>query len=295
MEIRAEVREVVRAECTLGEGPCWDAGRQLLWFTDIKRHRLWCHDPATGEATMAEAPGQIGWALPAEDGRLLCGLKDGLHFFEPSERSFARLGPIPGEPPGNRSNDACTDQQGRVWMGTMDDGESAPTGRYYRFERGAVTPAGPADIPITNGPAISPDGATIYFTHTLGQKIFCAFLRDDGAVGEVRLFADTAQDLPDAHPDGPVVDSEGHVWSAFYGGGYILRYAPDGRLAGRVVMPTSNITKLAFGGADLRTAYVTTARGGLSEEQVAEQPLAGSLLAFEAPVAGFAQKLVKLA
>ena len=295
MEIKAEIREVLAAECTLGEGVFWDHTRDLVWFVDIKRRRLWHYDPATAEAAMADAPEQIGWALPAEDGRLLCGLKDGLYTFDTEARAFTKLAPIPGEPQTNRSNDACTDPLGRVWMGTMDDGEAEPTGRYYRFDRGTVTPAGPDRIAITNGPAIAPDGGTIYFTDTLGMKIFAAELREDGSVGQMRLFVDTEKDLPGAHPDGPVVDSEGHVWSSFYGGGCILRYAPDGRLVGKVAMPTSNITKLAFGGADLHTAYVTTARGGLSEAQLAEQPLAGSLLAFEAPVAGFAQPLVRLA
>ncbi len=295
MEMKLEVREAFRANCTLGEGPVWDAPNQLLWFVDIKRHQLWRFDPATGEATSAEAPGQIGWALPAEDGRLLCGLQSGLCTFDPEQRAFEPLCAIPGEPAGNRSNDACTDPHGRVFMGTMDDNEDAPTGRFYCFDRGTITPAGPAEIAITNGPAISPDGGTIYFTSTLGQAIHAADLHEDGTVGETRLFADTAEHLPDAHPDGPVVDAEGHVWSAFSGGSCLIRFAPDGTPVARVPMLTANITKLAFGGPDLTTAYVTTARSGLSEAELAAQPLAGSLLAFEAQVAGFAQPLVKLA
>src|SRR5690606_24938605 len=123
MEIAAEVREALPAHCTLGEGALWDAARKLLWFVDIKRQRLWHYDPASGSNASAQAPGQIGWALPAPDGRLLCGLQDGLYAFTPESQTFARLASVPGEPAGNRLNDACTDPAGRVWFGSMDDAE----------------------------------------------------------------------------------------------------------------------------------------------------------------------------
>src|SRR3546814_10633150 len=118
--IEPPVRRLLDAECLLGEGPCWDAARGVLWFVDIKRRRLWHYDPATGSNAAVEAPDQIGWALPAEDGRLLCGLKDGLHLFDPEARHFETLAAVPGEPAHNRLNDGCTDPWGRVWFGSID-------------------------------------------------------------------------------------------------------------------------------------------------------------------------------
>jgi len=292
--MKAEVREVLHTECTLGEGALWDAQRKVVWFVDIKKHHVWHYDPATGSNGRAEAPDQVGWVLPAEDGRLLCGLKEGLWTFDPEHQTFTRLTGVPGEPASNRNNDACTDTRGRVWFGTMDDGEKADTGRFYLFDKGQVTPAGPDHVSITNGPAVSPDGNTIYFTDTLGKKILAGEVTDEG-VRNVRLFVDTAAHFPDAFPDGPVCDAEGYVWSGLYFGDRIARFAPDGRLDATVAMPTSNLTKLCFGGDDLKTVYVTSARGGLSPEKLAAQPLAGSLLAFESPVAGFVGTRVKLA
>src|SRR5690606_1449657 len=93
MEIAPEVREVLRPASKLGEGVLWDAQRALVWFVDIKQHRLWHFDPATGSNAMAEAPEQIGWALPAESGLLLCGLKDGLYTFDPESQEFEKLTP----------------------------------------------------------------------------------------------------------------------------------------------------------------------------------------------------------
>lgn len=288
------VREVLHTECTLGEGAFWDAQRKVVWFVDIKKHHVWHYDPATGSNARAVAPDQVGWVLPAENGLLLCGLKEGLWTFDPTHQTFTRLRDVPGEPASNRNNDACTDTRGRVWLGTMDDGEKGNTGRFYVFDRGEVRPEGPDHVAITNGPAVSPDGRTIYFTDTLARKIFSAELRDDGSLGSTRLFVDTAAYFTEAHPDGPVCDSEGYLWSGLYGGDRVARFAPDGRLDATVPMPTSNLTKMCFGGEDMKTVYVTSARAGLSPEKLAAQPLAGSLLAFDSPVAGFAATRVKL-
>jgi sugar lactone lactonase YvrE len=294
MEMNAQVREVLHTECTLGEGAFWDAQRKIVWFVDIKQHHVWHYDPATGINARDVSPDQVGWVLPAENGLLLCGLKDGLWTFDPTHQTFTRLRDVPGEPASNRNNDACTDTRGRVWLGTMDDGEKADTGRFYVFDKGQVTPAGPDHVSITNGPAVSPDGKTIYFTDTLGQKILAAELRDDGSLGPTRPFADCKALFPTAYPDGPVCDAEGYLWSGLYAGDRIARFAPDGRLDTTVPMPTSNLTKLCFGGEDMKTVYVTSARAGLSAEKLAAQPLAGSLLAFDSPVAGFAATRVKL-
>jgi sugar lactone lactonase YvrE len=293
MEIAAPVREVLDAEAKLGEGALWDAERGVLWFVDIKRHRLWHYDPATGSNAIAEAPGQIGWALPAEGGLLLCGLKDGLYTFDPATQGFARLMAVPSELAGNRLNDACTDPWGRVWLGSMDDAEEAASGRFYVFDRGEIRAAGPSGISITNGPAVSGSGDRIYFTDTLGKKIMVADLTRDG-VGEARPFVDTGALFPDAYPDGPVVDAEDHLWTALYWGERVARFSPDGMLVATVKLPARDITKMALGGSDLKTAYVTTATKNLEPNQFAQYPGAGKLLSFDSPVAGVAPTRVKL-
>jgi sugar lactone lactonase YvrE len=257
-----------------------------VWFVDIKNHRLWQFDPATGAMRDWQAPGQIGWVIPASGGTLLAGLQDGLHSFDPDSGAFTHLAHVPGEPEGNRLNDAASHPSGAVYFGSMDDGEEASAGRFYRYLDGAVVPAGPDAICITNGPAISADGTSIYFTDTAGQKIFVATIGADGLPGEARLFADTALHWPEAWPDGPVVDSEGCVWSGLWNGWGVARFSPDGELLSKVDIPAANVTKVAFGGDDLRTVYVTTARKGLSPEELAGQPLAGNLFSFRADVAG---------
>lgn len=281
-----KVDSVAGTQCLLGEGALWDHARQCVWFVDIKSHRLWHFDPATGGTQSWQAPGQIGWVVPSTGTGLLAGLQDGLYSFDPESGAFTHLTQVPGEPATNRLNDACSHPSGAVYFGSMDDGEDAPSGRFYRWIDGAITPAGPDAVSITNGPAVSPDGATIYFTDTLGKKIFVADVGADGLPGAARLFVDTAAHFPEAYPDGPIVDSKGCVWTGLWNGWAVARFSPAGELLETVAMPVANVTKMTLGGADLRTAYVTTARKGLSDEELAAQPLAGNLFAFRVDVAG---------
>jgi xylono-1,5-lactonase len=289
----ARPRHLFDAASKLGEGVLWDAGRRLVWFVDIKQHRLWHFDPETGSHAVVEAPEQIGWAIPAEEGLLLCGLKDGLYTFDPARQAFRKLMDVPGEAATNRLNDACTDPWGRVWFGSMDDAEVQGSGRFYLFDRGEIRPAGPSGMAITNGPAVSAQGDRIYFTDTVRQQIMVADLTPAGP-GEARLFADTGALFPHAFPDGPVVDAEDHLWTGLYLGSRIARFSPDGELVAEVEFEARDITKMCLGGADLRTAFVTTATKNLEGDQLARFPHAGGLLAFDSPVAGYVQPRAKL-
>lgn len=293
MALKRTVWPLLPTDTALGEGPVWDAGRSLLWFVDIKRSRLWRYDPKTAGGSYMEAPGRIGWALPTDEDTLLCGLEDGLYVVDPDTHQFDKLTEVPDEPAGNRLNDACTDTWGRVWFGSMDDGGSRKSGRFYVYDRGEVRQAGPSLIEITNGPAVNAAGDRIYFTDTLSRKIFVAHLTREG-VSDLSLFVETGHDFPAAFPDGSVVDSEDHVWVAMYMGGALLRFSPDGKLVDRVLIPARDVTKMAFGGADFTTVYVTSANKDMTAEDMQIFPDAGRLFAFNAGVSGFAQPRAKL-
>jgi sugar lactone lactonase YvrE len=176
----------------------------------------------------------------------------------------------------------------------MDDSESESSGRFYVFDRGTITAAGPTGISITNGPAVNADSSLIYFTDTVGQKITVADLTENGA-GEARPFVDTAAHFPKAYPDGPHVDAEGYVWSGLFHGSKAVRFAPDGSLDRAVSLPAQNITKLCLGGPDMRTAFVTSARKGMDQTKIIDEPRNGALLSFQTPIPGFAAPLVRLA
>jgi sugar lactone lactonase YvrE len=267
---------------TLGEGPVWVDG--ALWFTDIKGRRIHRYQPSTGDRRSWESPEQIGFLLPARGGGFVAGLQSGLYRFDEAAGGFEPIAPVEPERPDNRLNDGVVDPTGRLWFGTMDDGESGATGAFYRFERGIVSPTGLDGIAITNGPALSPDGRILYFVDTLAGTLRAADVAEDGSLGRWRPFVKI--DPAHGHPDGPCVDSEGCVWIALFGGWEAWRFSPAGERIARIRFPVANITKLAFGGDDLRTVYATTARLHLKPEELEAQPQAGDLFEFRADVPG---------
>lgn len=283
---------VCAVSAMLGEGPVWIARDAALWFVDIKRQQVHRFDPASGALNSWNAPRQVGWVLPAADGGLVAGLQGGIHRFDPASGVFTLLAAVEADLPGNRLNDAATDPEGRLWFGSMDDGEASASGRIYSYADGRVADAGLPPVSITNGPAFSPDGSLIYFTDTLGKAIHAGEVGDDGKVGNVRPFAAFGED--EGYPDGPTVDSDGCLWTGLFGGWEARRYAPSGELLERVRFPVANVTKLAFGGEDLRTVYATTARLHLAPEALETQAQAGNLFSFRADVPGVAVNPARL-
>lgn len=267
----------------LGEGPAWVAREAALWFVDIKSHRVHRFDPVTNEARVWTAPGQVGWILPTSDGLFAAGLQSGVHRFDPANGSFTLIHAPEAHLPGNRQNDATVTPDGALWFGSMDDAEEDASGRFYRFHQGECRDSGLPPVSITNGPAASPDGGILYHTDTLGRRIWRTEI-DSGEIGETRLFAEIEDGA--GYPDGPTVDTEGCVWTGLFAGWAARRYDPAGKLMREVRFPVANITKIAFGGEDLKTAYATTARKGLDAAALVAQPEAGDLFAFDPGVAG---------
>ncbi|WP_191992975.1 SMP-30/gluconolactonase/LRE family protein [Sphingomonas parva] len=276
----------------LGEGPVWVERDRALWFVDIKRQKIHRFDPASGAKRSWDSPEQIGFLLPASRGGFVAGLQSGLHHFSEQSGAFSLLASVEGDLPGNRINDGVVDPFGRLWFGTMDNSEEAPTGRFYRLNDGRVGDAGLPAVTITNGPAVSPDGRILYHVDTLAGLIHACDIAEDGSLGASRPFVRI--DGKDGFPDGPTVDAEGCVWIGLYFGWEARRYSPAGELIDRIRFPTSNITKVAFGGEDLRTLYATSAQQGLKPQDLADQPEAGNLFAVRVDVPGTPGALISL-
>jgi sugar lactone lactonase YvrE len=285
-----EPKNVWDLHCELGEGPVWADG--ALWFVDIKKKQIHRYDPAGGARKSWDSPEQIGFVLPAEGGGFVAGLQSGLHLFDPESGGFSPIAEVEPERPNNRINDGVVDPSGRLWFGTMDNKEKEKSGAFYRFQRGAIVRTGLEGIAITNGPCLSPDGRILYFVDTLGGTIEAADVADDGSLSDARPFVRI--DPKEGYPDGPTIDSEGCVWIGLYAGWEARRYSPRGELIASVRFPVSNITKIAFGGDDLRNVYATTARQLLRPDQLERQPEAGDLFEFRVDVPGVACPKVAL-
>lgn len=277
-------------KATLGEGALWDPVARQVWFVDIKGRRIHRCAADGSDQRSWDAPGQVSFVVPTAAGGVVCSLEDGLYRFLDESGEFIALAKVEADDTGNRFNDGHVDAQGMLWFGSMDDGEEQPTGVLYRFDGAAVRRMDDGYI-ITNGPALSPDGRTLYHTDTLDKRVYAFDLAEDGALSNKRTFVEIDDG---GYPDGMAVDVDGHVWVCTFGGWRIIRFDAQGRKVGEVRFPCANITKLAFGGDDLRTVYATTARKGLSDEDLAQQPLAGGLFTFRAETAGLPQHALRL-
>ncbi len=279
----ADIRRIGTTTDLLGEGPLWCPRERALYWVDIRGRWLRRWAERGGQVTSWPMPEEIGSIAIAEQGGVLLALKSGIAIFEPMTASFRKLADLPDHGKSLRCNDGKCDRQGRFWVGTMEMAEIGKTGKLYRLDdRGCAVML--RDVEIPNSLAWSPDGATMYWADSMQRKIW-AFPYDTatGTHGERRVFAEVAAP---AVPDGATVDAEGHLWSAHYNGGRVVRYAPDGTIDRVVDLPATQITSCAFGGANLTTLFVTSATQNLCAEAIAAQPLAGALFAIEVGVNG---------
>ncbi|MFO1252494.1 MAG: SMP-30/gluconolactonase/LRE family protein [Inhella sp.] len=278
--------------CELGESPLWHPAEQALYAVDIPRRQIlrWRSGQTEPEIWAQDAEPSC-LALRAQGG-LLVARRDGLFAFDPERGSSERLQPPPFDPTRQRYNDGKVDAAGRLWVGTIDDAR-APEAALYRLDRdGAQRRAG--GITTSNGLAWSPDGRWMYWADTKAHTVFrLGFDAEQGELGEAEAwlrFPPRAPEQPlesyGGRPDGAAVDAEGCYWVAMFEGQRLLRLAPDGQLLQAVELPVRCPTMPCFGGADLRTLYLTTAREKRPAEELAAQPLAGAVLTLRAPVPG---------
>jgi sugar lactone lactonase YvrE len=275
---------VLDAGADLGEAPTWDAQARLLIWVDITNGLIHRFDPATERDEALAVGRQVGAAVPASSGRLAFAANDGFSILDPATGRIDPAAEIRPQPQVIM-NDGKSDAAGRFWAGTRDVEARRPLGSLYRLDADRTLVSVLTGVTISNGLAWSPDHQTMYYidSATYGIDTF-DFELETGSVSNRRRMVE----LPKGWglPDGMTVDEEGFLWVAFWGVSAVRRMAPDGRVTSVVELPVSQVTSCAFGGDDLTDLYVTSARSGLSVEQLRGQPHAGGLFRLRPAVRG---------
>ena len=276
---------LVRAQNVLGECTLWCEREQALWWVDSRAPALYRHDLSLSETRALPLPEKIGSFAFRDAGGMVAALASGLYFLDPGGGALERVAAPEAHLPENRFNDGRCDRRGRFFAGTMSDVRREPTGSLYRLDPDLACAKMLTDIIVPNSLAWSPDGRRMYFADTRRARILAFdYDIDSGTLSSERVFVD-ASSHP-GRPDGSCVDAEGFLWNAEYGGARVVRYAPDGSIDRVVALPVSNPTCCCFGGARLDTLFVSSARQRMSEEQLAREPLAGSVFAHHPGVSG---------
>lgn len=280
-----------RVECvlpwsaSLAEGPFWSVAEQRLYWVDILEPAVHRFDPATGANETCPLPRLVSAVIGRACGGLIVTTVEGVEELDFEARRLTRRVDPEAMQPENRFNDAKCDSAGRLWAGTMSLDATRASGALYRI--GADHGWQRMDSPFTvaNGLDWSPDGRIFYFTDSSAGAIY-AYPCDpeSGALGKRRLFARI--DPAEGRPDGLTVDAEGCVWSALWDGWAIRRFDPGGRVMRDLRVPVPRPTSVAFGGRDLATLFITSARVRVPAKILAEAPFSGGILAADTGVSG---------
>ncbi len=286
-----QIRCAAPSDDVLGETPLWcELTDSLLWI-DIDRATLHRLHPASGrrDAFRFAARTLGSLALRRQAGVVVLALEAGLYTFDLGSGGLTPMAELEPAAANTRLNDGRCDAQGNLWVGTMDNDLQAASGSFYRVGADGTVTRQFGDVIVSNTVAVSPDQRTLYFSDTR-RYLTWAFDLDagGGTLSNRRVFVDhrTGRD----RPDGACVDRDGGLWVAIFAGGRVNRYTADGRLERSVALPVTNPTCVCLGGPDRRTLFVTTARKFLDAGQLAREPLAGSVLAFEVEVPGLPEK-----
>lgn len=277
---------VYETRAALGEGPVWDDRRHVLYWLDITNRIVHIFDPSTQVNRRISINQPAGCLAPTAGGDLLLGMEKGFGILNLESKAVRSLIDPEGHLPSNRFNDGKCDRQGRFWAGTMSMEKTEGAGSLYCLFPDMTFRTMISGVTTSNGMAWTGDQTTYYYIDTPTLKVEAFDYNPETADISRRR---TAVNIPSGQgkPDGMTIDEEDMLWIAHYGGGRVTRWEPaTGKLIATLELPAPNVTSCTFGGLHLDELYITTARQGLTEEELAKHPKSGSLFRAEVGVKG---------
>ena len=282
-----EIATNLRAE--LGEGPSWDAEKEILYWVDITRGVIYAHTPNDPNDEVIAWADNVSCVVPRKSGGLALTLQYGYYGLDLETKELTPLTEqVERESDGNRFNDGKCDPAGRFWAGTMDGHERSPSGSLYVLEKNQKLKKVLPNVTISNGLGWSPDNRVMYYIDTPTMKVSAFdYSVETGAIENRRTAVDFAQNNQPGSPDGMAVDEEGMIWVAHWGGARLTRWNPStGKLLETLQVPADQVTSCCFGGKNLDELYITSATNGLDPQVLAAKPMSGGLFVAKVDVKG---------
>lgn len=283
----------LHAQAALGECPLWAEDEQKLYWVDIEAPSLHCFDPLSGEDRAWAMPENIGCIGRRQGGGYIAGLRSGIWLLNGQAELTECVARPVADTSISRFNDGRVDPWGRFWAGTIHEPRDVPAATLFQVDTSLVCQRLAGDIKVSNGVAFSPDRCWAYHSDTPNHVIYRYPLNPDS--GEITGPREVFHQFPwgNGRPDGAAVDSDGYYWSALYEGGRVVRISPAGEIVAEYPLPARCPTMCAFGGADLKTLYVTSARHGRPADELEAYPASGNLFAMRVDVAGQCEPLFR--
>jgi sugar lactone lactonase YvrE len=281
----SQIDVVVDHKCLLGEGPVWNSQTKTICWVDILNGEIHEYDPKQKVYKMIPVHQMIGAIAVCTNGDFITALQNGVAFINKISGALKFITDPESNLPNNRFNEGKCDPAGRFWAGTMSLSEEPEAGGVYVVEKDLSITNKIKNVTISNGMAWSIDYRTLYFIDTpTFEVISYGYEKSTGQITNKEVIIKIPKE--DGYPDGMTIDHEGMLWIAHWDGWQVTRWNPNsGEKLGFIRLPIARVTSCTFGGESLEDLYITSAKLGLSREELEKQPLAGSL--FVLPNCGF--------
>lgn len=255
-----ELELVIDAKATLGEGPCWDSQKQLLYWVDILEKKVHIYNPTTNEDKEICLGQTVGAVVPGESSEMILALENGFYFLNPDTEELRAICDPESHLSENRFNDGKCDPAGRFWAGTTDAVGIDGKGALYCLDTDLTVKKKVEHVSTSNGLAWSPDYKYMYFIDTPTRKV--VRFDYDICTGNIENPKDVVViQKEEGLPDGMTIDEEGMLWIAHWGGSKVSRWNPmNGEQLLSIPIPALYVTSCTFGGRDLNELYITTAK-----------------------------------